>query len=105
MIRGEYTDRNFNVRQRFWGRVISFPQKHDSSSLCVKENVRNVNCKHYLTCLDAAALVNAGDLGCGNCRFQTDNTYKMTVRDFKGLMRLYHVIMSPVVSKVIGENQ
>ena len=104
MIRGEYTDRDSNVRRRFWGRVISFPQRHERNSLCVKEIVRNVNCKHYVTCLGAAALANAGDLGCGNCRFQVDNTYKMTMRDFKGLMRLYYEIMTPV-SKVVGESK
>ena len=105
MIRSEYTDRNSNVRRRFWGRVISFPQRHERNSLCVKENVRNVNCKHYVTCLGAAALVNAGDLGCGNCRFRIDNTYKMTMRDFKGLMRLYCEMMTPMVSKVVGESK
>jgi hypothetical protein len=101
MIQGEYTHGDSNVRRCFLGQVISFPQKHERNSLCAKENVRNVNCKHYLTCLDAAALVNTRNLGCENCRFRTDNTYKMTVRDFKGLMRLYCEIMSPEVTEFV----
>ena len=71
------------------------PQKNAKrNSLCGKENFRNVNCKHYLTCLDTAALANARDLGCENCRFRMDNTYKMTTPDFMGLMRLYYELIN-----------
>jgi len=83
------------------GQIISFPQKHERNSLYVKENVCNINCKHYLTCLDTAALANARDLGCENCSFRMDNTYKMTIRDFTGLMRLYYKVMDTEVSEVI----
>lgn len=105
MIQGEYTDEGSNARRCFLRRAITFPQRRQCNSLCGKANVRNINCKHYLTCLDAAALVNARDLGCENCGFRTDNTYKMTIRDFKGLMRLYCEIMSPAVTEFIEEKK
>ena len=92
-------------QQVVFGRQVShsrMPQKKPKrSSLCGKENVRNVNCKHYLTCLHTAALANARDLGCENCSFRMDNTYKMTIRDFTGLMGLYYEVMDPEVSEVI----
>lgn len=92
MTQGEYTDGASNVRRRFCGQITSFPQKHERNSPCVQENLRNVNCKHYLACLNAAAVANARDLDCENCRFRMDNSYKMTIWDFMGLMRLYYEI-------------
>jgi hypothetical protein len=104
-----YTDRDFEMRWRFFEQTISFwqqrKQKDARDSLGVKENVRNVNCKHYLTCLDTAALANARDLGCENCRFRMDNTYKMTIRDFTGLMQLYYEVRDPEVSEVIEKKK
>jgi hypothetical protein len=82
------------------GQIISFPQKHERNSLCVNKSGRNVNCKHYLACLHTAALANARDLGCKNCSFRIDDTYKMTIRDFTGLMRLYYDARDPEVSGV-----
>ena len=83
------------VKEPKCGQIISLPQKYERDSLYVKENVRNVNCKHYLACLDTAALANASDLGCENCQFRTDKTYKMTAQDFMGLIRLYYEIRDP----------
>ena len=92
MTQDEYTDGDPDVRQRFSGQITGFSQKHERDSLSVKDNGRNVNCKHYLACLDTAALAAARDLGCENCRFRKDKTYKMTIQDFMGLIRLYYEI-------------
>jgi len=92
MRQGEYTDGGFNVHRRFWGRTKGYSPKHERDLPSVEDQVRNVDCKHYLACLEAAALANARDLGCKNCPSQMDNTYKMTIQDFIGLMRLYYEI-------------
>jgi hypothetical protein len=92
MTQGEYTDGDSDVRRRFWGEIKGYSQKHERDSASASDHVRNINCKHYLACLDTAALANARDLGCENCSSRMDNTYKMTIPDFMGLIRLYYEI-------------
>jgi hypothetical protein len=92
MTQGKYTDGASDVRQRFSGQITGFPQKHEHESLSVEDNGRNINCKNYLACLETAALANARDLGCENCQLRNDKSYKMTIQDFMGLIRLYYEI-------------
>ena len=55
---------------------------------------RNINCRHYINCLDKAAKANDRELECEKCMFRHDNSYKMDNADYSGLLKLYHRILS-----------
>jgi hypothetical protein len=97
MNKAKCTDGHSGMRFRFSDQFTTTlwqesKRKDEAYSLPEEENLRNVNCRHYEACLNTAALANVRDLGCEDCLFKTDNTYKMTEGDFDGLLRLYRAI-------------
>lgn len=48
---------------------------------------RNCNCKKYLKCLHKAAIADVW-LDCSKCNLRNDQSYKMTLYDFVGILSL-----------------
>jgi len=65
------------------------PQHARGESLNDENRLRNLNCRDYLTCLEAAAKSNLQELECSKCHLKNDNSYEMDETDYSGLMRLY----------------
>ena len=70
------------------------PHECDFELICQKPPKRNIDCRYYTNCLDAAARVNAPELSCEKCSLCYDNTYKMDEEDFTNLLKFYLAIFS-----------
>ena len=83
----------FLTKTDFFGRTEAYVgdwlSECDVELLSVEEPKRNINCRYYSECLDAAAKKNNKELPCKKCMFYNDNSYKMNISDLFGLLRLF----------------
>jgi hypothetical protein len=74
--------------------IADITQTDEAKHFSDEPVTRNINCKHYSTCLETAARANDKELGCANCLFRHDNSYRMNDVDFSNLIKLYYTIIS-----------